>query len=61
MDVNVVGLIATIIIAGVAWWANDTLNKVTILKTVIKVVIVVVALLLVWQYLGIRNQTIRVG
>lgn len=60
MDINVVGLIATCIIAWVAWWINDSLNKVAILNTIIKVVIVVVALLLLWQYLGIRHHTLSV-
>jgi hypothetical protein len=60
MDINVIGLIATIVIASVAWWANDKLNTVELLKTVLKVVIVVVALLLVWKFLGIHGQTIHV-
>jgi len=61
MDINVVGLIVTVIVACVAWWANETLNSVPILKTVVKVIIVVVALLCLWAALGVRNHTISVG
>ena len=61
MDINIVGLIVTIVIAGVAWWINDVLNKVAILKTVVQVIIVVVALCLIWQDLGIHNQYIHIG
>ena len=60
MDINVVGLILTCIIAVAAWYANETLNNVPILKKVIQVLIIVVALLCVWSFLGVRSHTIHV-
>jgi uncharacterized protein YacL len=60
MDINIIGIVLTIIIASVAWWANETLNNVPFLKTVVKVLIVVVSLLCFWSFLGIHDHTIHV-
>jgi predicted PurR-regulated permease PerM len=53
MDVNILQLVVICAIAWLCWWVNDMLNKVPILNTVIKVIIVVVAVLLVLQSLGL--------
>lgn len=53
MDINVIQLVVIIILAGLAWWANNMLNKIPVLKTVISVIIVVVAILLVLQSMGL--------
>ena len=57
MDINVIELIVIIILAGLAWWANDMLNKVPTLKTIVSVLIVVVSVLLVLQSLGITGNS----
>jgi hypothetical protein len=63
VDINIIQLIVIIVIAGLCWWANETLNNIPVLKKVIQVLIVVIAVLLVLQSLGIMgsNTTIRVG
>ena len=56
MDINIIQLIVIIILCGLAWWANDMLNKVPVLKTVISVIIVVVGVVLVLQSLGVMGS-----
>jgi phosphoglycerol transferase MdoB-like AlkP superfamily enzyme len=53
MHIHVVELFLIIGLAGLAWWVNEMLDKVPVLNTVIKVLIVVVAILLVLQSLGL--------
>jgi len=55
MDINVIQIVVICILAGLAYWANDKLNNVPLLKTVIQVIIVVVAVLMVMQSLGVIN------
>ena len=55
MDINIIQLVVIVVIAGLCWWVNEKLNNVPMLKTVIQVVIVVVAILLVLQSLGIMH------
>jgi hypothetical protein len=56
MEINLIQLIVIIVLAGLAWWANGKLNTVPVLKNVIDVLIVVVAILLVLQSLGIMGH-----
>jgi hypothetical protein len=60
MDIDIIRLIVIIVIAGLCWFANSKLNPVPVLKTVVDVIIVVVAVLLVLQSLGIMGSSIHV-
>lgn len=53
MTINVLGIVLIVIFAGLAWWANETLNKVPTLKPIIQVIIVVVAVVLLLQSVGL--------
>lgn len=57
MDINVIQIILIIVLAGLAYWANDILNNVPTLKQVVQVLIVVVAVILLLQSLGIIGGT----
>jgi hypothetical protein len=61
MDINLTGLIITLIIAICAWYANDKLNTISILKTIIQVVIVLVSIYYLWNFLGISNHYIHLN
>lgn len=56
MDINVMGIIVVCILAGLAWWVNEALNTIPVLKKVIQVIIVVVAVLLVMQNCGLLGS-----
>ena len=60
MEVNVIQLIVICVLAGLAYWANDKLNNVPFLKTIVQVVIVVVAVLMLMQSLGVINGHVNV-
>ena len=60
MEVNVIQLIVICVLAGLAYWANDKLNNVPLLKTIVQVVIVVVAVLMLMQSLGVINGHVNV-
>jgi hypothetical protein len=57
MDINIIQLIVICVIAGLCWWANETLNSVPILKKVVQVIIMVAAVLLVLQSLGVMGSS----
>lgn len=62
MSINIMQLIVIITLCGLAYWVNETLNKVPVMNTVIKVIIVVVGVLLVLQSCGLlASSTIHVG
>ncbi len=64
MEINIIQLIVIIIIAGLAYWANDQLNKVPVLINVVRVLIVVIAVIMVLQSLGVMggmNTHVRVN
>ena len=61
MEVNVIELVVICVFAGLAYWVNDKLNNVPMLKTVIQVVIVVVAVFMIMQSLGVINGHVRVS
>ena len=56
MEINIMSILVICIVAGLAWWVNETLNNIPKLKQVIQVLIVVVSVLLVLQSLGIVNS-----
>ena len=53
MTINILGLIVIIILCGLAWYANNALNQVPVLKNVVSVIIVVVGVLLILQSVGL--------
>lgn len=57
MSINLMGIIVLIVLASLAWWANETLNNVPGLKPLVKVIIVVVSVLLLLQQTGLINST----
>lgn len=63
MEINVTQIIVIIVIAGLAYWANDQLNKVPFLVNLIRVLIVGVAILMLLQSCGIMGSGthIRIG
>jgi hypothetical protein len=60
MDVNIMQILVICIVAGLCWYVNSTLNPVPVLKKVVGVVIVVVAVLLLLQSLGIMHSNVSV-
>ncbi len=62
MEINIIEIVIIIVIAGLAWYANENLNMVPVLKKVVQVVIVVVAVLLLLQSFGvIGHSNIRIN
>jgi hypothetical protein len=61
MDINLIQIIVIIILAGLAWWANEMLNKIPVLKTVVSVIIVVVAVLCLLDSLGIYHSSSHIA
>ncbi len=64
MDINIIQLIVICILAALAWWVNATLNTVPMLNKIVSVLIVVVAVLLLLQSLGVMgsmNTHVRVN
>ena len=56
MDIHLMQIVVILIIAGLCWYANEALNSVPVLKTVIRVIIVVVSVLLLLQSLGLVDS-----
>lgn len=64
MEINILSIIVICILAWLAYWANEQLNNVPVLKNVVRVIIVVVAVLLLLQNLGLissTHSTIHIG
>lgn len=63
MEINVLTILVIIVLAGLAYYANSKLNSIPMLKNVIDVLIVVVAVLLLLQSMGLigGQTTIRVN
>ena len=55
MVINIVSLLVILILSGLAYWVNEQLNTIPVLKTVVRVIIVVVAVLLVLQSMALMN------
>lgn len=53
MDINILQLVVIIVLAGLAWYANNALNTIPVLKNVVNVLIVIVSVLLVLQSVGL--------
>lgn len=57
MDIDIIRILVICVVAGLCWWANNKLNTVPVLRKVVQVIIVVVAVLLVLQSLGVMSST----
>lgn len=57
MHINIREIVVICIVAGLFWWANDSLNRVPFLKQVIQVVIIVTSVLFLLQGLGLIDGT----
>jgi len=58
MSINIVAILVIIVLASLAYWVNEQINNVPVLKTVVRVVIVVGAVLLLLQSLGIWGHSL---
>jgi hypothetical protein len=56
MDIDIVRIIVILVIAGLCWYANNALNKVPVLVTVINVLIIVFSVLLVLNASGLMTS-----
>jgi len=61
MNINIIAIVLIVIFAGLAWWVNETLNNIPVLKKIVSVIIVVVAVLLLIQSLGLIGGHVRIG
>lgn len=57
MEINVITILVICVLASLAYWVNESLNNVPMLKTIVRVIIVVVAVLLLMQSMGILGDT----
>lgn len=60
MTIDVVRVVLIVVLASLAWWANEKLNRVPVARTVVSVLIVVVAVLLLLQAFGLIGGSITV-
>lgn len=64
MTINVIQLVVICVLAGLAYYANNALNGVPVLRNVMNVLIICVGVLLVLQSLGVLgggSPTIRIN
>lgn len=63
MDINVTAILVICVLAGLAWYVNATLNTVPVLNKVVSVIIVVAAVLLLLQSMGLigSNTHVRIN
>lgn len=61
MRIDIWDIVVICILAGLSWWVNEKLNQIPILKTVLQVIIVVVAVLLLLQSLGLGGNSPHVS
>ena len=61
MEINLIQIIVIIVLAGLAYWANDQLNNVPVLKNVVRVLIVVIAVILLLQSFGILGGSANIN
>lgn len=57
MEINVISILVICVLAALAWYVNATLNTVPVLNKVVSVIIVVVAVLLLLQSMGLTGGT----
>ncbi len=64
MDINILAIVVVIILAGLCWYANEQLNNIPVLKSIIRVLIVVLSVLMVMQNMGLLGyvgRTVHIG
>ncbi len=63
MSINMGSILLICVLAGLAWYVNEALNTVPVLKKVVSVIIVVVAVLLLLQSMGLieTSTTVRLN
>lgn len=61
MHINILEIIVIVTLAGLAWYVNATLNTIPVLNRVIQVIIVVAAVLLLLQSLGLINSHVSIS
>ena len=61
MNIDIIAIVVIVVLASLAWWVNGMLNKIPVLKTVIDVIIVVAAVLLLLQSLGLVGGSTSVS
>lgn len=57
MTIDIITILVICIIAGLAWYVNAALNTVPVLNKVVQVIIVVAAVLLLLQSLGLIGSS----
>ena len=57
MQINLVQIIVIIVLAALCWYANNQLNPIPILKSVVNVLIVIVSVLLLLQSAGLVSSS----
>ena len=63
MEINILAIVVIIVLAGLAWYCNEKLNSIPVLKNVVSVIIVVVSVLMLLQSTGLisGNSSIRIS
>lgn len=61
MHVELTQILVICVVAGLCWYVNAMLNPVAVLNKVVSVVIVIVAVLLLLQSLGLMNSGVTVN
>ena len=56
MDIDIIAIVIIMIFAGLAWYANETLNKVPTLKQIVSVLIILIAVLYLFGALGLSSH-----
>jgi hypothetical protein len=57
MNISIIGIILTIVFAALAWYANQKLNPIAVLKNIVDVIIVVAAVLFLLVACGLISGT----
>lgn len=56
MEINILEIIVIVVLAGLAWYCNNALNNVPVLKNVLNVIIVVVSVLMLLTSVGLLGS-----
>lgn len=52
ITINVIGILVIVVLASLAWWVNEQVNKLPVLSKIVRIIIVVVAVLALLYSLG---------
>ncbi len=56
MEINIIGIVLTIIFASLAWYVNDAINDVPKLVKIVRAIILVVAVLCLLAFMGLYHH-----